>query len=60
MAPAGVDENVMIWVAGGGIVLNGGIMLGLQGGRATSIFAAPFCICWATCWAWSRSSWVRW
>jgi len=30
MAPALVDENLMIWVAAGGIVLNGGIMLGLR------------------------------
>ena len=30
MAPGAVDENVMLWVAAGGILLNGGIMLGLQ------------------------------
>ena len=30
MAPAAVNETVMLWVAGGGILLNGGIMLGLQ------------------------------
>ncbi len=29
-APEAVNEDVMIWVAVGGIVLNGGIMLGLQ------------------------------
>ena len=30
MARSAVNENVMLWVAAGGIVLNGGIMLGLQ------------------------------
>lgn len=30
MAPAAVNETVMIWVAAAGIVLNGGIMLGLR------------------------------
>jgi cobalt-zinc-cadmium efflux system protein len=30
MAPQAVNQDVMIWVAAGGIVLNGGIMLGLQ------------------------------
>lgn len=30
MTPTPVQENVMLWVAAGGIVLNGGIMLGLQ------------------------------
>jgi cobalt-zinc-cadmium efflux system protein len=30
MAPAAVKENLMLWVAAGGIVLNGGIMLGLH------------------------------
>jgi len=30
MNPGTVNENVMLWVAGGGIVLNGGIMFGLQ------------------------------
>ncbi len=31
LAPAAVNEDMMIWVAAGGIVLNGGIMLGLRG-----------------------------
>jgi cobalt-zinc-cadmium efflux system protein len=30
MTPSPVDENVMLWVAVGGILLNGGIMLGLR------------------------------
>ena len=30
ITPATVNENVMLWVAAGGIVLNGGIMLGLR------------------------------
>ena len=30
MSPEAVDENLMLWVAGGGLLLNGGIMLGLQ------------------------------
>jgi cobalt-zinc-cadmium efflux system protein len=30
MSPEVVNENVMLWVAAGGILLNGGIMLGLQ------------------------------
>jgi len=30
MAPPAVNENVMIWVAAAGILLNGGIMLGLR------------------------------
>jgi cobalt-zinc-cadmium efflux system protein len=30
MSPVGVDEDLMLWVAAGGILLNGGIMLGLQ------------------------------
>jgi cobalt-zinc-cadmium efflux system protein len=30
MNPAAVDENLMIWVASAGILLNGGIMLGLR------------------------------
>lgn len=31
LAPSAVNEALMIWVAAGGIVLNGGIMLGLRG-----------------------------
>ena len=34
MAPAEVNESVMIWVAAAGIALNGGIMLGLRGGSS--------------------------
>jgi cobalt-zinc-cadmium efflux system protein len=30
MTPETVNENVMLWVAAGGILLNGGIMLGLR------------------------------
>jgi len=30
MSPEVVNEDIMLWVAAGGIVLNGGIMLGLQ------------------------------
>jgi cobalt-zinc-cadmium efflux system protein len=30
LSPAAVNEDVMLWVAGGGILLNGGIMLGLR------------------------------
>jgi cobalt-zinc-cadmium efflux system protein len=30
MTPAAVNEGVMLWVAAGGILLNGGIMLGLR------------------------------
>jgi cobalt-zinc-cadmium efflux system protein len=30
MHPVGVDENVMLWVAAGAMVLNGGIMFGLH------------------------------
>jgi cobalt-zinc-cadmium efflux system protein len=37
MAPQAVNQDVMIWVAAGGIVLNGGIMLGLQHSRSSDI-----------------------
>jgi cobalt-zinc-cadmium efflux system protein len=30
MSPEAVDESLMFWVAGGGLLLNGSIMLGLQ------------------------------
>ena len=30
MSPESVNENLMLWVAAGGILLNGGIMLGLR------------------------------
>jgi cobalt-zinc-cadmium efflux system protein len=37
MNPAPVDENVMLWVAALGILLNGGIMLGLTRGAGDDI-----------------------
>lgn len=40
MAPAPVDQNVMIWVAAAGVLLNGGIMLGLRRGHDVNIRGA--------------------
>jgi cobalt-zinc-cadmium efflux system protein len=35
--PEAVDENIMVWVAAGGILLNGGIMLGLRRSGSSDI-----------------------
>lgn len=42
LSPAAVDEGLMLWVAAGGILLNGGIMLGLRrsGGNDINIRGA--------------------
>jgi len=42
LSPAAVNENLMLWVAAGGILLNGGIMLGLRrsGGNDINIRGA--------------------
>jgi cobalt-zinc-cadmium efflux system protein len=37
MSPAAVDQNLMLVVAGGGVVLNGGIMLGLRNSGSNDI-----------------------
>jgi cobalt-zinc-cadmium efflux system protein len=37
VTPEAVNENVMLWVAAGGILLNGGIMSGLQRAGSTDI-----------------------
>ncbi len=46
--PEPVAEMVMIAVAAIGILMNGGIMLGLNArATTTSMCAAPLCTCWA-------------
>jgi cobalt-zinc-cadmium efflux system protein len=37
MNPVAVDENLMLWAAGGAVVLNGGIMLGLRRSASNDI-----------------------